>query len=188
MTPAVTLTGVAANEDLAFDSGGNLWVADDGKVVRFDKARLAHDDADTPDLILNATTADDPPKDLSANFLAFDAHGNLWALDFAANGAFEIAKASLTGTGTHTVVSPAHVVVDVQAVFGRPAFDDGGALWLPLAKGTFGKLTPALLSVNSDAGSPTTPAAVISSPDVGSADSLAFFPAASGLPLASAQP
>jgi len=156
--------------------------------VRFDKARLAHGDTRAPDLTLSVTTSDDPPKDLAANFLAFDAHGNLWALDFAGNGAFEIAKANLVGTGAHTVVSPAHVVLAVQAVLGRPAFDDGGSLWLPLSQGKFGKLTPALLSVSTDAGAPTTPAVVISSSDIGSADSFAFFPAAVGLPLASAQP
>jgi len=100
----------------------------------------------------------------------------------------EIAKADLAGTGTSVAVSPKHLAIDVQAVLGRPAFDDGGALWLPLAKGKFGKLTPALLAVNSDAGAPTVPAIAIASADVVYASGLAFFPAASGLPLASAQP
>jgi hypothetical protein len=186
--PSVTLSGLASNEDVAFDKAGNLWVAGDGKVSRFDKARLAHDDADAPDLTLSVTTDDVTPKDLAANFLTFDKTGNLWALDFAANAVFEITKADLTGTGTKVAVSPKHVVVDVEAVLARPAFDDGGALWLPLAKGKFGKLTPALLAVNSDAGSPTAPAIAITSADVAYASGLAFFPAASGLPLASAQP
>jgi ligand-binding sensor domain-containing protein len=185
---SVTLSGLASNEDVAFDKAGNLWVAGDGKVSRFDKARLAHDDADAPDLTLSATTDDVTPKDLAANFLAFDKTGNLWALNFAGNAVFEITKADLAGTGTKVAVSPKHVVVDVEGVLARPAFDDGGALWLPLAKGKFGKLTPAWLAVNSDAGSPTAPAITITSADVAYASGLAFFPAASGLPLASAQP
>jgi hypothetical protein len=187
--PSVTLSGLsAATEDLAFDAAGNLWLASQDKVLRFDKARLAHDDAAAPDLTLSVTTDDVTPKDLASNFLAFDKTGNLWSLDFAANTVFEIPKAALVGTGTSMAVSPKHVVVDVAAVLARPAFDDAGALWLPLAKGTFGKLTPALLAVNTDAGAPTTPAIVISSAAVDYADGLAFFPAAQGLPLASAQP
>ncbi|HEY3668582.1 MAG TPA: hypothetical protein VGL19_21430 [Polyangiaceae bacterium] len=186
--PKVTLSGLTSNEDVAFDKAGNLWVANEGKVSRFDKARLAHDDADAPDLTLSVTTDDVTPQDLAANFLAFDKTGNLWALDFAGNAVFEITKADLAGTGTRVAVSPKHVVVDVEAVLARPAFDDGGALWLPLAKGKLGKLTPALLAVNSDAGSPTAPAIAITSADVAYASGLAFFPAAPGLPLASAQP
>ena len=81
-----------------------------------------------------------------------------------------------------------HVTVDVEAVMSRAAFDDEGALWLSLAAGKFGKLTPTQLAVTSDAGAPTTPEIVLSSPDVRYANGIAFFPAASGLPLASAQP
>lgn len=184
----VTLSGLTTNEDLAFDSAGNLWLASEDKVVRFDKARLAADDADAPDLTLSVTTDDAVPQALAANHLAFDASGNLWAIDFAGNAAFEIAKADLSGTGAKTAVAVVHVTVDVQAVMSRAAFDDQGALWLSLAAGKFGKLTPAQLNVSSTAGAPTTPEIVLSSPDVGYANGIAFFPAASGLPLASAQP
>ena len=184
----VTLSGLTTNEDLAFDSAGNLWVASEDKVSRFDKARLAADDADAPDLTLSVTTDDATPKALAANHLAFDASGNLWAIDFAGNAAFEIAKADLSGTGEQTAVAVVHVTVDVEAVMSRAAFDDEGALWLSLAAGKFGKLTPAQLAVSSDAGAPTAPEIVLASPDVGYANGIAFFPAASGLPLASAQP
>ncbi|MEO7035775.1 MAG: hypothetical protein ABI548_17720 [Polyangiaceae bacterium] len=188
VAPSVTLSGVTANEDIAFDSAGNLWVADDGKVERFDKARLASDDTAAPDLTLSVTTDDTTPKDLTANFLAFDAHGNLWALDFDGNGVFELLKTSLSGSGAHTIATSTHLVLGVLALLARPAFDDGGSLWLPLSTGKFGKLPPALLGISTDAGSPTTPAVVVSSSDVGSADGFAFFPAAVGLPLPSAQP
>lgn len=186
---SVTLSGIGLdNEDLAFDSAGNLWLAAEGQVLRFDKARLAADDAGAPDLALSAATDDAVPQALAANFLAFDASGNLWASDFAGNQVFKIAKADLGGSGTASVTAKVHVTVDVQALMSRPAFDDAGALWLSLAAGKFGKLTAAQLGVSSDAGAPTRPAIVISSGDVGYADGLAFFPAASGLPLASAQP
>jgi len=185
----VTLSGFSEqNEDLAFDSAGNLWLAAGGQVLRFDRARLGSDDADPPDLVLDVTTEDATPQALAANFLAFDLAGNLWASDFDGNAVFEIVKTDLDNAGTNTVVANVRVTVDVQAVISRPAFDDEGSLWLSLAAGKFGKLSAEQLAVSSSAAAPTTPAFVISSSDVGYADGMAFFPAASGLPLASAQP
>ncbi len=157
-------------------------------MLRFDRARLGSDDAAAPDLLLDATTDDATPRALAANFLSFDRTGNLWASDFDGNAVFEIAKVDLDGAGANTVVAKVHVAVDVLSVISRPAFDDEGSLWLSLARGKFGKLTAAQLAVSSSAAAPTVPALVISSGDVGYADGLAFFPAASGLPLASAQP
>ncbi|HEY3255830.1 MAG TPA: hypothetical protein VGJ91_17855, partial [Polyangiaceae bacterium] len=189
LAASVTLSGFSEqNEDLAFDSAGNLWVAAGGRVLRFDRARLGTSDASAPDLVLNVTTDDSTPQALAANFLSFDLAGNLWASDFAGNALFEIAKADLDEAGTSTVVAKVHVTVDVQAVISRPAFDDEGSLWLSLSAGKFGKLTAAQLAVSSNAGAPTAPSLVIASSDLTYADGLAFFPAASGLPLASAQP
>ena len=174
------------NEDLAFDSSGNLWIAAGGKVLRFDQARLASDDAVVPDLVLEVTTEDASP--LAANFLTFDVAGNLWASDFAGNALFELGKAALEETGAVTVVADVRIALDVQAVISRPAFDDEGSLWLTLAAGQFGKLTAEQLSVSTGVGETATPTLVIASDDVAQADGMAFFPAASGLPLASAQP
>lgn len=185
----VTLSGFSEdNEDLAFDKAGNLWVAAGGRVLRFDRARLGHDDAAAPDLVLEVTTDEVTPQPLAANFLAFDLAGNLWASDFGANAVFEIGKTDLAARGSASAVAKVRVSLDVLAVMSRPAFDDAGALWLSLAAGKFGKLTAEQLAVSSGPGAPTAPAVVISSPDVGYADGIAFFPAASGLPLASAQP
>lgn len=186
---SVTLSGFSEqNEDLAFDSAGNLWVAAGGRVLRFNRARLTNDDADAPDLVLDLTTDDATPQALAANFLAFDVAGNLWASDFDGNAVFEIDKTALELRGANTVVAKVHVTLAVQALISRPAFDDEGSLWLSLSAGKFGKLTSEQLAVSSNAGAPTTPAFVISSADVGYADGMAFFPAASGLPLPSAQP
>lgn len=187
--PSVTLTGFdTQNEDLAFDSAGNLWVATQEQILRFDLARLGADDADAADLALNVTTDDTEPKALTGDFLAFDKSGNLWVSDFEGNQIFEIKKADLSGTGTKTRVAVVHVSVDILAVMSRPAFDDGSALWLPLQQHTFAKLTPEQLTVSSDAGSPTIPDNIIFGVSLGYGESLAFFPAPSGLPLASSQP
>jgi hypothetical protein len=165
-----------------------LWVSAGGQLLRFDRARLSHNDGAAPNLVLDVTTDAPTPKALAANFLAFDVAGNLWASDFDGNTVFEVRKADLDDSGTHSITAKVHVAVDVQAVFSRPAFDDEGSLWLSLAAGKFGKLTAEQLAVSSSAGAPTVPAFVISSPDVGYAEGMAFFPAASGLPLSSSQP
>ena len=189
IVPSVTLSGLSEqNEDLAFDRAGNLWLAAGGRVLRFDHARLASDDADAPDLVLDVTSDDATPQALAANFLAFDVAGNLWAGDFAGNAVFELGKADLDARGANTVVAKVRVTLAVQALISRPAFDAEGSLWLSLSAGKFGKLTAEQLAVSSSAAAPTNPAFVISSSDVGYADGLSFFPAASGLPLASAQP
>ena len=186
--PSVTLTGFATqNEDLAFDTSGNLWVATSDQIVRFDIAPLDPDDADDPDLVLDVTTDDSEPKALTADFLAFDKTGNLWGSDFEGNQIFEIKKADLGGAGSKTAVAVVHISVDILAIMSRPAFDDGGALWLPLQVGTFAKLTPEQLTVSSDAGTPTIPDNIITGSQ-GYGESFAFFPAPAGLPLASSQP
>jgi len=188
LAPNVTLSGFGQQtEDLAFDSTGNLWVAAGGKVLRFDRARLASDDTGAPDLALDVTTDDASPSALSANFLAFDVGGNLWATDVAVHALFEIRKADLDGEGTHTVVAKARLTLDSSSILGRPAFDDEGALWVSLLQDGFGKLTAEQLAVSSSAAEPTVPAVVIAGLGV-VPDALAFFPAASGLPLPSAQP
>jgi hypothetical protein len=185
----VTLSGFSEqNEDLAFDSAGNLWVAAGGRVLRFDRARLVHDDAGAPDLALEVTSDDATPQPLSASFLAFDVAGNLWASDLAAKAVLELDKAMLEQRGTSTVAAKVRVSLDVQALDGRPAFDDEGSLWLSLSAGKFAKVTAEQLAVSSSASAPTVPALVIASPDLSDAGGLAFFPAASGLPLPSAQP
>lgn len=183
----VTFSGFTQQtEDLAFDAAGNLWVAAGGRVLRFDRDRLDSDDAGVPDLLLDVTTDDAVPVALSANFLAFDVAGNLWASDFAGHTLFEIAKTDLAHEGTNTAVAKVHIALDPASQPRRPAFDGEGALWVSLAEGSFGKLTAEQLAVSSSAAEPTVPSVVIS---LGSSvDALAFFPAASGLPLPSAQP
>lgn len=120
-------------------------------------------------------------------FLAFDVAGNLWATDVAARTLFEIAKTDLDQQGTSTIAAKVQLSLDSSFDLGRPAFDDQGSLWVSTAQYSFGKLTAQQLAVSSSAAQPTVPAVVISDVGIGP-DALAFFPAASGLPLASAQP
>jgi len=192
LAASVTLSGLnQPSEDLAFDSAGNLWLAAGGRVLRFDRARLGSDDSGAPDLALDVTSDEATPQALVANFLAFDTSGNLWAIDSAGHALFEVAKSDLDQEGTHTVAAKVKIAlalpsVDPYAMMSRPAFDDEGSLWLPLVTGEFGKLTAEQLAVSSSAATPTVPAVVIS--HGASSEAFAFFPAAGGLPLPSAQP
>jgi len=189
IAPNVTLSGLAEqNEDLAFDSAGNLWVAAGGRVLRFDRARLDHDDTAAADLILDVTSDEATPKPLVARFLAFDLAGNLWVIDVDGRVVFELSKGALDQRGTNSALAKVQLSLDAPLAAGRPAFDDEGSLWLSLSAGKFAKLTAEQLADSSSSSAPTSPALVLSSPEVRDAGGLAFFPAASGLPLPSAQP
>jgi streptogramin lyase len=136
---------------------------------------------------LDVTTGEASPTALAANFLAFDVAGNLWLTDVAGDMLFEVAKMDLDGEGTHAVVAKVLLALASSSILGRPTFDDAGSLWVSLSEGNFAKLTAEQLSVSSTAAEPTEPSVLISNQGVGP-DALAFFPAASGLPLPSAQP
>jgi len=185
IAPGVTLSGFTKQtEDLAFDRAGNLWVAAGGQVLRFNRARLDTNDSRAPDLVLEVTTDDPSPAALPANFLAFDSAGNLWGADGAGHRLFEVVKTDLDRVGTSTALAEVQLTLDSTAILARPAFDEEGSLWVSLAAG-FGKLTAQQLAVSSAA--PVAPSVVISNTSEGP-DSLALFPTAPGLPLASAQP
>ncbi|HET7543843.1 MAG TPA: hypothetical protein VFK05_28420 [Polyangiaceae bacterium] len=189
IAPNLALSGISEpSEDLAFDSAGNLWLTAGGRVLRFDRARLDKGDAGAPDLLLTVTADDSTQKALAPNFLAFDLAGNLWASDVAGQAVFALGKAQLDQRGASIAVAKVLLSLGTPLSSGRPAFDDEGSLWLPLAGGKIAKLAAEQLALGSSSEEPTVPALVISSPDVSDAGGLAFFPAASGLPLPSAQP
>jgi hypothetical protein len=71
---------------------------------------------------------------------------------------------------------------------GGLAFDDSGGLWLGGAPGTLARLAPDQLRTSSAPGVPAVPERVITSPDVGRAGNVAFYPAPRGLPLYHALP
>ena len=182
VTPAIVLTGLTANEDLAFDTGGNLWMAVAGLLERRDVAHLAASGAPPADRTLTCRNSTNSQM-LSATSLAFDRSGNLWGVDFGSNTFFQVRASDLAGTGSATVTAAVSIVVDVLAVLDRPAFDDAGGLWFAYRAGRIARLSPAQLMTSVPAGSAPTPEVVLTSPDIGSAKSVAFFPAAAGLPL-----
>jgi ligand-binding sensor domain-containing protein len=186
--PDVVISGLTQdNQDIAFDADGNLWVADAGKVVRFNADRLTASDNDAPDLSITVRDSGDN-QDLVINFLTFDAAGHLWATDFAGNTLAHIDGADLAGDGDATAVAQVSLVLSVTALLNRPAMDDHGNLWISYTNGSLVGLSDATLLLSSTTGSPTDPDFVLQGANVGSIGNVAFFPAAAGLPLYHAYP
>lgn len=178
---SVLITEVDANEGIAFDKDGSLWVAGGTVLRRFDATRLDISDTDPPDLTIAVTTATADNSALQASELVFDKGGNLWGV--AGSTIFQLAAADLDQAGEQQVKANVSFAIDVLALPGTPAFDDGNGLWIDLAEGELGRFSPAQLGHSSGPGEPIEPATLISSTSVSTTLPFAFFPAPAGLPL-----
>jgi sugar lactone lactonase YvrE len=187
VTAALQIALPGEVQGLAFDKNGNLWVGTGSSALRFDAATLSSASA-TPAATFTVKTAVAGGSDLHPGWLAFDGSGNLWSNDFGGNVVFQIPAAEQGATGANTLVPPAFVTLQVGALLGGMAFDEGGGLWITYSQGKFIRLTPALLGVTTNAGNPTVPERIVSSPQVAYAEDLAFYPAPAALPLYSALP
>lgn len=123
VTPAVALSGLGDNGDVAFDIDGNLWVTDGDRIARYDAARLAASSDAAGDLLLAVQSSGDGPA-LSPTNLAFDGSGNLWVIDFGGNLLSKVPLTDLTGTGEVDVVAQTTLALSVSALLERPAFDE----------------------------------------------------------------
>lgn len=181
LKPLVTLS-VPSPGGLAFDATGRLFVASrmDGRVYRFDAAQLSADAAEPAAKIGARVTTEAADTSLySASWLAFDSHGALWFNDFGSNTFVSISASNLSGTGIVDVQPAVRVNVDSSAVLENFAFDEKGGLWSAGAQGQLIRFSADQL-----AGSGlTVPDRVIVSSDIGSANSVALYPAPAGLPL-----
>lgn len=180
-TSDVLLTEVVNNSGIAFDAAGNLWVAGGPTLERFDAARLETSDTDPPDLALTVKAAEPTTTVLGVDEIAFDKAGNLWGI--SGGTVFELAAADLDATGEQEQIASHSFSMDVLGLPATPAFDEGNALWVGLADGTFGKFSPAQLVVTKGPGAPVTPEVLITSDSITTGLPLAFFPAPEGLPL-----
>ena len=179
--------GITAGPDGALWFGEELGnkigrITTAGGVVRYDAGRLEAAITGGPDAELSLRDAGDA-RDLNASNLAFDTTGNLWVIVFGGNRLAKIAAADLEGSGARRVVATVTITLGVAALLERPAFDESGGLWLALDQNRFGRLGPEQLGASSAAGAPTLPATIIASPGMGYANRMAFFPAATDLPL-----
>ncbi len=136
---AVTLTSAAVDDpfDLAFDAGGNLWVASNAldQVVRFAAPQLvASGAAVAPSVILKArrVTGSTQTDYRGPTSVTFDAAGNLWSGWNAGGTLLRFAAASLAASAT--LDDP--LLLDPMPLGGAGvgadphAFDVTGGLWL----------------------------------------------------------
>lgn len=182
VAPARSIEGLEGSGDLAFDSAFNLWVIAAERLARFDAARLESAVVGAPDAELTLRDAQDS-RDVVASQLAFDRDGNLWVIDFGGNIVSKLGAAALEAPGARAVVPEISIALGVSALLERPAFDESGGLWIALDRGRFGRLAPEQLSTSSTSDAPTEPATIITSPSMGYANRMAFFPAPADLPL-----
>jgi sugar lactone lactonase YvrE len=184
-TPAVTIHDgdPFTNEPggFAFDSAGNLWVANNAvsTIVEYSASQLAASGSPTPVVTISSAALAWPQG------LAFDRHGNLWVANTGVvdthGNIVEFAGASLTTSG-----SPAATVTltPPTSTFGTEitdvAFDNGGNLWYTdLSSNSIGEFTTAQLTAS---GSPT-PAVSIPIANTVYPTGLVFSPPAAGLPI-----
>ena len=158
-TPAVTLSATGAGSlasptGLAFDAGGNLWVANYGNntLVEFAVSQLAASGSPTPAVTLSLGALSGPTG------LAFDAGGNLWVAKAVANSVVELAAAQLGVTGTPAAAVTLSPDTNLAVPAGL-AFDASGSLWVasegvskvlgysPSQLATGGTLLPAVVLV-----------------------------------------
>lgn len=181
-SPAVTLSGASLNgvQSLAFDAEGNLWAANsDDAVVKFAKARLAADGASAADVVIVHKSG--PPVINvygGPSSLAFDAAGNLWIGYFAGNDLVKVPKAALAVSDT---IQPPDVALkgSVLVLLEGLAFDEAGGAWMP---GKAGQVVKAGAGRLTASGSLATDV-ILTSPQIGYADEIAFNPAPEALPL-----
>jgi hypothetical protein len=157
-------------------SSQDLWVASEGngEVVSYHRERLTASTSDAPDVVLTAKAGGAVPTAYAhPNGIAFDQAGNLWV-------GFEGVLVAFTGTqqGTSAAVA-APLAVNISTGTGGFAFDESGGVWMAGNVGTFQRVSKAALMTGGD----VTPDIVITSSDLGYAESLVLDPSPTWSPL-----
>ena len=165
VTISATGTSLVNPIGLAFDSGGNLWVANFGNatVVKYGSAQLASTGSPVPDVILSASSGS-----LSGSLeLAFDSNGDLWVANYSNSTVVKFTPAHLAATGSpapNVILSASSGSLSAPTAL---AFDNGGDLWvLNQSNHTLVKFTAAQLGAS---GAPTPPVIIggVGGTDVG---------------------
>ena len=189
--PAVILSTSGASTEqpsaVAFDSSGNLWVADvgsaskdSGHVVEFTADQLTSSGSPTPAITLNQLPADS--SIWGAVSIAFDGSGNLWIAngDYGVDGPNTVVMFSANELVASGDPTPAVILRPSSGSLASPAglaFDASGNLWVGnLTASTLVQFTASQLV---SSGSPT-PNVTISGSSLLDPAGLAFDPTCIG--------
>lgn len=165
-------SGLPGAKGLAFDAGGNLWVAygADNKVACFLKSQLADSGRPVPNRQISGADLQAPDA------IAFDAEGNLWVTSAEGPAILKYSASRLTATyagladiSIKTLSAPPVIVPypDPQAL----AFDGDKNLWVSYGGSTLVRLTPAERAASDSA---LTPSVVVDVGVLALAEGLAF--------------
>ncbi|MGO9657491.1 MAG: hypothetical protein ACLP7F_03885 [Acidimicrobiales bacterium] len=136
VAPKVTLAkDMNGPSALAFDSSGNLWVANSGNdtMLEFTKGELSQAHA-AP----SVTISSDASHDLTGpDGLAFGPAGDMWVASSGTNMLIEYTKAELAKSGTPTprAIVPAPTSATTSPQPDGLAFDPSGDLWVTSSDG-----------------------------------------------------
>lgn len=174
----ITSTDFTNPTGLAFDKAGNLWVADNEneKVLKFTTAHLAASYAGAADVVITTKTPVGAPVASAysdPNPLAFDKTGNLW-IGYSGN----IVKLTPAQQETSADIA-GPFSINVPGGTGSFAFDESGGLWLSGNAGTIQRLSAASLATAGD----VTPDIIITSSEIGDAESIVINPAPTWSPI-----
>ncbi|MBF6596186.1 MAG: NHL repeat-containing protein [Thermaceae bacterium] len=158
-TPVKTIRSSAGSLSrpaaLAFDSSGNLWVANLGNdtIVMFTAYQLAQVDNPIPGLVISANTTGFSPTLNGVSSLTFDKSGNLWVLNAASPETIvRFTPDQLMRSGTPI---PAVILYPGLSAGSSLAFDSNGNLWVSdYGSSTLVMYTAAQLLPSSNASSP----------------------------------
>jgi hypothetical protein len=130
VTPEASFTnGMYGPTTMVFDSGGDLWVANENTSDLFEltKAQLG-----TPNHMPSVTIFAGSGALANPFGMAFDSSGNLWVVSNAWNKVYEYTKSELAASGGPT---PVTTISDFPStpIFGD-AFDASGDLWVSTVK------------------------------------------------------
>ena len=121
--------GMYGPTTMVFDSGGDLWVANENTSDLFEltKAQLG-----TPNPVPAVTIFAESGALANPFGMAFDSSGNLWVVSNAWNKVYEYTKSELAASGGPT---PVTTISDFPStpIFGD-AFDASGDLWVSTVK------------------------------------------------------